>query len=93
MSPEPRYVDKRCSELSGLKSILHGIQDVKLANKKTSGGHRLLQFFEAVKGMEMLDGYNVLSADNANIVAVAEINDADRVAAGEWTSFTVCILL
>ncbi len=46
-------------------------------------------FFEAVKGMEMLDGYNVLSADNANIVAVAEINDADRVAAGEWTSFNI----
>lgn len=46
-------------------------------------------FFEAVKGMEMLDGYNVLSADNANIVAVAEINDADRVAADKWTSFNI----
>ena len=46
-------------------------------------------FFEAVDGMEYLDGTNVLSADNPNIVAVAEIADVDRVAASEWTEFDI----
>lgn len=44
-------------------------------------------FFESVPGMEFLDGSNVLSADNPNIIATAEI--PDRHASEEWVNFTV----
>lgn len=43
--------------------------------------------FESVPGMEWLDGSNVLSADNPNIIATAEI--PDRHASEEWVNFTV----
>lgn len=44
-------------------------------------------FFEVTEGMEWLDGTNVLSADNPNIIAVAEIPEAN--AADNWTEFTI----
>lgn len=46
-------------------------------------------FFEATPEMEMLDGTNALSPDNENIIAVAEISDADRIPAKEWTKFNI----
>lgn len=46
-------------------------------------------FFEATPEMEMLDGTNALSPDNENIIAVAEISDADRVPAQHWTKFDI----
>ncbi len=39
--------------------------------------------------MEMLDGTNALSPDNENIIAVAEISDAQRVATKTWTEFNI----
>lgn len=46
-------------------------------------------FFEATPDMEMLDGTNALSPDNENIIAVAEISDAQRVATKTWTEFNI----
>mgnify|MGYP002538178136 CR=1 FL=1 len=46
-------------------------------------------FFEAVTGMEMLNGTNALDPDNPNVIAVAEIPDADRVAAADWKAFSI----
>jgi hypothetical protein len=46
-------------------------------------------FFEATDDMEMLNGTNVLSEDNPNIVAVAQIDDANRVPANDWTEFNI----
>ncbi|GFI13905.1 hypothetical protein IMSAGC008_01448 [Muribaculaceae bacterium] len=43
--------------------------------------------FEAVPGMEWLDGTNVLSEDNPNIIATAEI--PDRKAEADWRQFSV----
>lgn len=44
-------------------------------------------FFESVKGNEWLDGANVLSPENPNILATAEI--PDKSAKSEWTPFTI----
>ncbi len=46
-------------------------------------------FFEATPEMEMLDGTNALSPDNENIIAVAEISDAERVPTKDWTKFSI----
>ena len=43
--------------------------------------------------MLYLDGENVLSEDNPNIIAVAEIADADRVKKTEWTEFNLPFVL
>mgnify|MGYP001030182749 CR=1 FL=1 len=44
-------------------------------------------FFESVKGSEWLDGTNVLSLDNPNIVATAIIDD--KTAKEDWTAFSI----
>ena len=50
-------------------------------------------FFEPTADMLYLDGENVLSEDNPNIIAVAEIADADRVKKTEWTEFNLPFVL
>lgn len=45
--------------------------------------------FEVTTDMQWLDGTNVLSADNPNIIAVAMIPEADRDLSGNWTEFSV----
>lgn len=44
-------------------------------------------FFEVTADMQWLDGTNVLAADNPNIIAVAEIENADP--ASVWTEFNI----
>jgi len=44
-------------------------------------------FFESVDGSEWLDGTNVLSPDNPNILATAEIQD--KSAKADWTEFSI----
>lgn len=46
-------------------------------------------FFEAVEGHEWLDGTNVLSDDNPNIIAVARLAPEQRTATGGWVEFTL----
>lgn len=43
--------------------------------------------FEPTAEMEWLDGRNVLSEDNPNIIGVAMIADADKRATDQWTTF------
>lgn len=47
--------------------------------------------FETTADMQWLDGSNVLSADNPNIISTAEI--PDRHASEEWVEFTVPFVL
>ena len=44
-------------------------------------------FFESMEGREWLDGANVLSPDNDQILATAVI--PDKTAKSEWTEFTI----
>ncbi|MDE5665015.1 MAG: PCMD domain-containing protein [Duncaniella sp.] len=44
-------------------------------------------FFESTPEMEWLDGSNVLSEDNPNIIAVARLSDEQRQPKEEWTYF------
>ena len=44
-------------------------------------------FYESTPEMEWLDGSNVLSDDNPNIIAVARLSDEQRQATEEWTYF------
>ena len=44
-------------------------------------------FFESTDDMEYLDGSNVLSPDNPNIIAVARLSDSQRQATSDWTHF------
>lgn len=44
-------------------------------------------FFEVTPDMQWLDGTNVMAADNPNIIAVAEIDEA--LPASEWTTFDI----
>lgn len=45
--------------------------------------------FEVTPDMQYLNGNNVLSADNPNIIAVAAISEDDRKGADEWKEFHV----
>lgn len=44
-------------------------------------------FYESTPDMERLDGSNVLSDDNPNIIAVARLSEEQRRGATEWTYF------
>ena len=44
-------------------------------------------FYESTDDMEYLDGSNVLSEDNPNIIAIARLSDLQRQATPEWTQF------
>lgn len=44
-------------------------------------------FYESTPDMERLDGSNVLSDDNPNIIAVARLSEEQRRGAAEWTYF------
>lgn len=44
-------------------------------------------FYESTADMEYLDGSNVLSDDNPNIIAVARLSDEQRKGAADWTRF------
>ncbi|MCM1354876.1 MAG: PCMD domain-containing protein [Staphylococcus sp.] len=44
-------------------------------------------FYESTADMEYLDGSNVLSDDNPNIIAVARISAEQRLGASDWTYF------
>ena len=44
-------------------------------------------FFETSNGMEYLDGTNVMSEDNPNIIAVAALSPAERTETADWKSF------
>ncbi len=44
-------------------------------------------FYESTADMERLDGSNVLSDDNPNIIAVARITEEMRQGAADWTYF------
>ena len=46
-------------------------------------------FFETSDGMEYLDGTNVMSDDNPNIVAVAALSPEERTATSEWREFNL----
>lgn len=46
-------------------------------------------FFETTDDMQHLDGNDTMSPDNPNIVATAEIPDAERVASSEWKRFEI----
>ena len=54
---------------------------------KTDLFNLYLVMFETTPEMQWLNGYNVLAADNPNIVGTAEI--PDRHASDEWVSFAV----
>lgn len=49
--------------------------------------------YEVTETMQYLNGSNVLSADNPNIIAVAAISETDRKGATEWREFHVPFLL
>lgn len=44
-------------------------------------------FFESTADMEWLDGSNVLSDDNPNIIAVARLSEEQRQSTPDWTYF------
>lgn len=44
-------------------------------------------FYERTPEMDYLDGTNVLSDDNPNIIAVARLDDDQRLGAADWTLF------
>lgn len=46
-------------------------------------------FYERTADMEYLDGNNVLSDDNPNIIAVARLDEDQRKGAADWTHFDV----
>ena len=46
-------------------------------------------FYERTADMEYLDGNNVLSDDNPNIIAVARLDEEQRKGAADWTHFDV----
>lgn len=46
-------------------------------------------FYEITDDMEWLDGTNVMSADNANIVAIARLSTEQQGAHAEWTEFSI----
>ena len=46
-------------------------------------------FYERTADMEYLDGTNVLSDDNPNIIAVARLDDVQRQGTADWTHFEV----
>lgn len=54
---------------------------------KTDMFNLYLVMFETTPEMQWLNGYNVLAADNPNIIGTAEI--PDRHASDEWVSFAV----
>lgn len=46
-------------------------------------------FFESTSDMEWLDGSNVLSDDNPNIIAVARLSDGQRGLTPDWSFFHI----
>lgn len=44
-------------------------------------------FYERTEDMEYLDGNNVLSEDNPNIIAIARLGENERKGAADWTYF------
>lgn len=46
-------------------------------------------FFETTDDMQHLDGNDTMSPNNPNIVATAEISDAERIASSEWKRFEI----
>lgn len=56
---------------------------------KTDSFNIYAVFFESTPEMEMLNGTNVLSPDNENIIATAEFADDRRVPANDWTEFNL----
>ena len=44
-------------------------------------------FYERTADMDYLDGNNVLSDDNPNIIAIARLDEEERKGAADWTFF------